>query len=169
VPSSSTMCAHPQEALGFVAAPSVVSHNNITKRNQWEIHIAHIDGAHERMAQKIRRWSELKQRLLAKEHHIRTFFNSENYFMIIMEIIMSEIHTRFWYEDEASMRSGWWTCRDMREPQANNKSPLNQMDTLFRDKIDKHHHDPRGRGMRLTRNERFRQINIWYLRTGYSR
>jgi hypothetical protein len=33
----------------------------------------------------------------------------------------------------------------MRESQANNKSPLNQMDTLFRDKIDKHRHDPRGR------------------------
>ena len=41
------MCARPQEALDFVAAPSVVSHDIITKRNQWEIHIAQIDGAHE--------------------------------------------------------------------------------------------------------------------------
>jgi hypothetical protein len=32
--------------------------------------------------------------LLAKEHHIRTFFNSENYFMINTEIIRSEIYTR---------------------------------------------------------------------------
>jgi hypothetical protein len=32
--------------------------------------------------------------LLAKEHHMRTFFNSENYFMINMEIIRSEIYTR---------------------------------------------------------------------------
>jgi hypothetical protein len=32
--------------------------------------------------------------LLAKEHHMRTFFNSENYFMINTEIIRSEIYTR---------------------------------------------------------------------------
>jgi hypothetical protein len=32
--------------------------------------------------------------LLAKEHHIRTLFNSENYFMINTEIIRSEIYTR---------------------------------------------------------------------------
>jgi hypothetical protein len=47
-----------------------------------EIHIANIDGAYESMAQKIRMGSELKQRLLAKEHHMRIFLNSENYFMI---------------------------------------------------------------------------------------
>jgi hypothetical protein len=29
-----------------------------------------------------------------KEHHMRIFFNSENYFMINMEIIRSEIYTR---------------------------------------------------------------------------
>jgi hypothetical protein len=28
--------------------------------------------------------------LLAKEHHMRIFFNSENYFMINMEIIRQE-------------------------------------------------------------------------------
>jgi hypothetical protein len=32
--------------------------------------------------------------LLAKEHHMRIFFNSENYFMMNMEIIRSEIYTR---------------------------------------------------------------------------
>ena len=31
---------------------------------------------------------------MAKEHHMRIFFNSENYFMINMEIIKSEIYTR---------------------------------------------------------------------------
>jgi hypothetical protein len=46
------------------------------------------------MAQKIRMWPELKQRLLAKEHHIRIFVNSENYFRINMEITRSEIYTR---------------------------------------------------------------------------
>jgi hypothetical protein len=46
------------------------------------------------MAQKIRMSSELKQRFLAKEHHMRIFFNSENYFMINMEVIRSEIYTR---------------------------------------------------------------------------
>jgi hypothetical protein len=44
------------------------------------------------MAQKIRMWSELKQRLLTKEHRMRIFFNSENYFMINTEIIRSEIY-----------------------------------------------------------------------------
>jgi hypothetical protein len=86
-----------------------------------------------------------------------------------MEIIMPEIHTGFWYEGEASTRSGWWTCRDMRESQANNKSPLNQMDTLFRDKIDKHRHDPRGRAGDRPELRDLGKINIWYLRTGYSR
>ena len=32
--------------------------------------------------------------MLAKEHHMRIFFNSENYFMIDTEIIRSEIYTR---------------------------------------------------------------------------
>jgi hypothetical protein len=32
--------------------------------------------------------------LLAKEHRMRIFVNSENYFMINMEIIRSEIYTR---------------------------------------------------------------------------
>jgi 3-dehydroquinate dehydratase len=36
----------------------------------------------------------LKQRLLAKEHHMIIFVNSENYFMINMEIIRSQIYTR---------------------------------------------------------------------------
>ncbi|OIF91015.1 hypothetical protein A7M93_20730 [Acinetobacter baumannii] len=45
------------------------------------------------MAQKIN-VTELKHRLLAKEHHMRIFFNSENYFMINTEIIRSEIYTR---------------------------------------------------------------------------
>jgi hypothetical protein len=44
------------------------------------------------MAQKMQ--LKLKQRLLAKEHHMRIFFNSENYFMINTEIIRSEIYTR---------------------------------------------------------------------------
>jgi hypothetical protein len=46
------------------------------------------------MAQKIRMWPELKQRLLEKEHHMRIFVNSENYFRINMEITRSEIYTR---------------------------------------------------------------------------
>jgi hypothetical protein len=46
------------------------------------------------MAQKIRMRLELKQRLLVKEHHMRIFFNSENYFLIIMGIIRPEIYTR---------------------------------------------------------------------------
>jgi hypothetical protein len=57
----------------------------ITKHNQWEIHVTQVDGAYENMAQKM--WVKLKQRLLAKEHHMRIFFNSENYFMINIEII----------------------------------------------------------------------------------
>jgi hypothetical protein len=44
---------------------------------------------------KIRSWQELKHRFLAKEHHMRIFFNSENYFMINMEIIRSDISTRW--------------------------------------------------------------------------
>jgi hypothetical protein len=37
----------------------------------------------------------LKQRLLAKEHHMRIFVNSENYFMIITRIIKPEIGIRW--------------------------------------------------------------------------
>jgi hypothetical protein len=40
-------------------------------------------------------WPELKQRLLAKEHHMRIFVNSENYFMINMEITRPDISTRW--------------------------------------------------------------------------
>jgi hypothetical protein len=47
------------------------------------------------MARKIRMWPELKQRLLAKEHHMRIFVNSENYFMINMEITRPDISTRW--------------------------------------------------------------------------
>jgi hypothetical protein len=43
------------------------------------------------MAQKIRMWPELKQRLLAKEHHMRIFFNSENYFLINTGIISQRL------------------------------------------------------------------------------
>jgi hypothetical protein len=32
VPSSTALCVHPQEAPGFFAAPSVATHNTITKR-----------------------------------------------------------------------------------------------------------------------------------------
>jgi hypothetical protein len=91
------------------------SHNTISKHSQWEIHMAQIDGAHESMAQKIRMWSELKQRLLAKEHHIRTFFNSENYFMINTEIIRSEIYTRVDMRRMQTWDQDWWAFRDMRE------------------------------------------------------
>jgi hypothetical protein len=52
MPNSSTLCARPQEALGFVTAPSIISHDIITKRNQRENHIAQIDGALENMAQR---------------------------------------------------------------------------------------------------------------------
>jgi hypothetical protein len=48
-----------------------------------------LDGAHENMAQKM--WLKLRQRLLAKEHHMRIFFNSENYFMIITGIISQRL------------------------------------------------------------------------------
>jgi hypothetical protein len=37
----------------------------------------------------------LKQRLLTEEHHMRIFFNPENHLMINMEIIRSDISTRF--------------------------------------------------------------------------
>jgi hypothetical protein len=47
---------------------------------------------------------------------------------------------------------------------------LNRMDTLFRDTVDETNVVILGEGgMRLARNERFRQINIRYLRMGYSR
>jgi hypothetical protein len=39
-------------------------------------------------------WSELKQRLLTKEHHMRVFFNSKNFFMINTEITRPKIYTR---------------------------------------------------------------------------
>jgi hypothetical protein len=78
------------------------------------------------MAQKIRMWSELKQRLLTKEHCMRIFFNSENYFMINTEIIRSEIYTR------VDMRG---TNHEIKIGNLHN--PLNQMDTLLRDRIDK--------------------------------
>jgi hypothetical protein len=31
MPSSTTLCVHPQEALGFVVAPLVATHNTITE------------------------------------------------------------------------------------------------------------------------------------------
>jgi hypothetical protein len=31
MPSNTTLCVHPQEALGFVAAPLVATHNTITE------------------------------------------------------------------------------------------------------------------------------------------
>jgi hypothetical protein len=43
VPSSTTLCARPQEALGFVAAPSVISYNTITNATNEKSHVAQIN------------------------------------------------------------------------------------------------------------------------------
>jgi hypothetical protein len=68
------------------------------------------------MAQKIRMWPELKQILLAKEHHMRIFFNSENYFMINMEIIRQETSMIFDVRRNQPWDQDWWAFRDIREP-----------------------------------------------------
>jgi hypothetical protein len=74
--------------------------------------------------------------LLTIEHHMRIFFNSENYFMINMEIIKSEIYTRVdmrGTNHEIKMDELLETPENQRQQQ----HPLNQMDTPLRDKIDK--------------------------------
>jgi hypothetical protein len=88
------------------------------------------------MAQKIRMWSELKQRLLAKEHHMRIFFNSENYFLVIMGIISQRsIRYLIWggtnHEIEIDKLLETW------ENQRQHQHSLNQMDMSLRDKVDK--------------------------------
>ena len=41
VPSSTTLCAHPQEALGFIAAPQIVNRGTITEHTtQKKFHVA---------------------------------------------------------------------------------------------------------------------------------
>jgi hypothetical protein len=74
--------------------------------------------------------------LLAKELHIRTFFNSENYFMINTEIIRSEIYTRVDMRGtNHEIKIGNLLRHERTKSQQHN--PLNQMNTLLRDRIDK--------------------------------
>jgi hypothetical protein len=83
------------------------------------------------MAQKM--WLNLKQRLLAKEHLMRIFFNSENYFLIIMGIIRPEIYTGF----DMRTKQPWDQVDELVETwenQGQQRNPLNSMDTPFRDK-----------------------------------
>jgi hypothetical protein len=80
-------------------------------------------------------WPELKQRLLAKEHHMRIFFNSENYFMINMEIIWQRlVRDLIWEGTNHEIKIGNLLRHERTKRQQHN--PLNQMNTLFRDKID---------------------------------
>jgi hypothetical protein len=116
------MCARPQEALGVVAAPSVVSHDTITKHNQWEIHIAQIEGAYENMAQKIRMWSELKQRLLAERASHENFLQLRELFLDHHEYYQARDLYEMGYDEEATMRSRLTTCWDMRELKTKAKS-----------------------------------------------
>jgi hypothetical protein len=81
-------------------------------------------------------WPELKQWLLAKEHQMRIFFDSMNYFMITIGIIKSEIYTRV----DMRRRQPWDQIDKLAETwdsQGQQQNPFNQLDTLFIDKIDK--------------------------------
>jgi hypothetical protein len=74
------LCARPQEALGFVAAPSVVSHDIITKRNQREFHIAKLDGAHESMAQKNKNVTGVEAKIVGKRASHENFLQLRKLF-----------------------------------------------------------------------------------------
>jgi hypothetical protein len=60
--------------------------------------------------------------LLTKEHHMRIFFNPENHLMINMEIIRSDISTRFDMRTNQPWDQDWRACRDMRELKTRIKS-----------------------------------------------
>jgi hypothetical protein len=88
------------------------------------------------MAQKIRMWSELKQRLLAKRAPHENFLHSENYFLIIMGIISHRL-IQYWIWGGTNHEIKIDELLETWENQRQQSNPLNQMDMPFRDKLIK--------------------------------